>query len=55
LLNSDRVKWCGIADSGVSAMGKVKKSLNSGVSAMKKEQRFADSSLSTMGRMVKGC
>jgi hypothetical protein len=55
LLNRDRGKWCGVADSGVLAMGKVKNSLNSGVSAMKKEQSVVDSGVSTMGRMVKGC
>jgi len=54
-LNSDTGKWCGVADSGVLAMGKVKDSLNNGVSAMKKEQRVADSGVSAMGRMVKGC
>jgi hypothetical protein len=51
-LNSVRGNWCGVADSGVSAMGKVKKSLNSGVSVMKKEQRVADSGVSAMGKLA---
>jgi hypothetical protein len=48
LLNNDGGKWCGVAESGVSAMGRVKRSLNSGVLAMKKEQRVADSGVSAM-------
>jgi hypothetical protein len=43
LLNSDGGKWCErLLNSGVSAVGKVKKLLNSGVSAMKKEQRVVE-------------
>jgi hypothetical protein len=38
----DGGKRCGVADSGVSAMGKVK----SGVSVMKKKQRVADNGVS---------
>jgi hypothetical protein len=52
LLKSDGGKWCGVTDSGFSAMGKVKKSLNNGVSAMKKEQRVVDSGVSTMGNLA---
>jgi len=51
-LNSDRGKWCGVDESGVSAMGKVKKSLNSGVSTMKKDQRVADNGVSAMGKLA---
>ena len=43
LLNNDGGKWCSrLLNSGVLAVGKVKKLLNSGVSTMKKEQRVVE-------------